>query len=64
MTTKRKRHRWPEASAVRTEWLTVRTCPDCGLEKVTDHNERTVRQYYRYGIGRVVDPMPECEIVK
>lgn len=63
MTEKRKRHCWPEAATRRSQYYTIRKCPICGLERVTDHNEAIAKTYYRDAIG-VVSPMPECELVE
>lgn len=60
---KRKRHKWPQDSTIRTVYYTVRTCPVCGLDKVTDHNDVFPRLFYRLG-AETFNKMPECEIVE
>jgi hypothetical protein len=55
-----KRHRWPIETTVREEYRTVRTCPDCGLQRITHHQAQCWVDFRRGDLIVSKDKTPEC----
>jgi hypothetical protein len=57
------RHSWPVETTVREEYRTVRTCPRCGLQRITHHEAEVWVDFWRDGRQISKGKTPACMVL-